>query len=565
MGRTTPTPQDFLALNAAACAGRDGGALRRGLLAGAVAYAQTLPASQSVPLISGLGEDSLRITTDDPMAQAYFDQGLRLILNFNHAAAVRSFRAAQQADPACAMCYWGEALALGPNINAPMAAEAVAPAYAAAQAALARIEGVSPVERALIEAVQARYAAEPPEDRSALDRAFAQAMRAAADAHPQVDLVQALAIEAMMDTQPWAYWEADGRTPAGYTEEALGRLEGVLARNPLHAPSIHLYIHLTEASENPWRAASAAERLDALGLASGHLQHMPAHTYMRVGRFRDVIEANVKAVAADEAFLRQAPDDSIYRYGYYPHNLHFVLTGAQMGGDAGLALETADKLDAALPQAFAEKVPWVIPIKAAPWFARAQFASSDALLSDPGPGEGAHPYLLAAWRYARGAGFAKLSDAAAARQEAGAIAALAQSEAIQAADGSGVPASTVLKIAELSLLGRAAVAAGRPGEAIEPLAEAAELQAKLPYSEPPWWPYPVRRSLAAAMLADGQAARAEQELMQALIESPRDAYAYWLLAKARAARGDRAGSRAAMQFFKGAWLGGRARPTLDQV
>jgi len=559
-------PQDFLALNRAACGPPTRGALRRGLIAGAGAYAQPMrtAGAKSMPLMAGLGDESFPIRTQNAMAQAYFDQGLRLLYGFNHGSALASFKAAQAADPQCAMCYWGEAVALGPNINAPMAAEAYAPAYAAAQAALARADGASPAERALIEAVQARYAAAAPEDRSTLDQAYAEAMRKVAQTHPGSDLIQVLAVEAMMDTQPWAYWEADGRTPAGHTAEMLERLEQVLRRNPMHAGAIHLYIHTTEASRDPWRAEAAAERLDAMQLRAGHLQHMPAHIYFRIGRFRDSIAANIKAVAADEAYLATLPDDGLYRYGYYPHNVHFVLTSAQMGGDGALALQMAEKLDDTLPLRMMEVAPWIVPVKAAPWFAQAQYAEPTAVLGAPRP-EGEHPYLLAAWRFARGVAAARMDDADAVRAEADEIRKLADAPQIATLAANGVPADRLLEIARLTLAGRAAMAAGAPAQAIAPLEQAADLQATLPYTEPPWWPYPVRRTLGAALLLSDQPARAEQEFVQTLVESPSDAFAYWGLAQARAAQGDRSGGKAAMRFFRTVWLGGRERPTLQSL
>ena len=199
-------------------------------------------------------------------------------------------------------------------------------------------------------------------------------MARAADRFPENDLIQVLAAEAAMDTQPWDYWQPGGREPKGRAGDAIARIETVLARSPNNAGAIHLYIHLAEASSDPWRSEAAAERLGAAAPQAGHLVHMPGHIYYRVGRFRDSIRANIEAVAADEAYIRSADPSPIYRYGYYPHNVHFVMTSAAMGGDGRMALEYADRLDQSVPMEMAQAVALAQPVKAAPWFARAQFA-----------------------------------------------------------------------------------------------------------------------------------------------------------------------------------------------
>jgi hypothetical protein len=286
------------------------------------------------------------------------------------------------------MCFWGEAFALGPNINAPMNAADNAAAYGAARAAQARKAGATPLEQALIDAIQARYARTAPENRAALDAVFADASARVADRFPNDDLAQIIAAEAAMDTQPWDYWQNNGREPKGRMAAGIARIERVLARSPNNAGANHLYIHLVEASTNPWRAEGAAERLAKATTQAGHLVHMPAHIYYRVGRFHDSIRANIAASAADESYIRVANASPMYRYGYYPHNLHFVLTSAAMGGDGRTALQYADRLDAAVPVEMAAAIAISQPVKAAPWFARAQFATPESILAAPPPPEG---------------------------------------------------------------------------------------------------------------------------------------------------------------------------------
>lgn len=546
------------------CNSRDSGALWRASLArmltSAEAYAQTLPAAGDAPppLMAGLGDAHFPIRTTHPLAQDYFDQGLRYTHAFNHAEALRAFRYAQQLDPTCAMCAWGEAFALGPNINAAMEPGDHAPAYAAARRAHDLRAGASPAELALIEAMQTRYAATPPENRAPLDAAFADAMAAAADRLPENDFIQTVAAEAAMNTQPWDYWEAGGRQPKGRIGAALARVETVLARSPNNAGAIHLYIHLVEASADPWRSEAAAQRLARTAPQAGHLVHMPAHIYYRVGRFRDSIRANIDAIAADEAFFRAAEASPLYRYGYYSHNVHFVLTSAAMAGDARMALEYADKLDAAVPMEMAQLVALAQPVKAAPWFARAQFGDPESMLAAEAPPE-AVSYVFGAWRFARGAAFARLGRADAARAEAEALGQLIATGDFSAVEAAAIPAKDVLEVYRVLLLARAHMSEGAYPAAITELRRAVQLQQQIPYMEPPFVYYPIRRTLGAAYLLNGQPALAEMEFLQTLIESPSDAYAYWGLSEARRARGDRVGASAARQMFNGAFLGQRGR------
>lgn len=546
------------------CSTSDSSGLWRASLArmitSAEAYAQAISADANAPpqLMAGLGDAHLQITTTHPLAQQYFDQGLRYSHAFNHAEAVRAFRYAQQLDPTCAMCAWGEAFALGPNINAPMEAGDHAPAYAAARRAHALRAGASPAEQALITAIQTRYAARPPANRAPLDAAFADAMAAAADRLPENDFIQVIAAEAAMDTQPWDYWEAGGREPKGRIGGALARVEAVLARNPTNAGAIHVYIHLVEASADPWRAEAPAQRLARTAPQAGHLVHMPAHIYYRVGRFRDSMRANIDAIAADEAFFRTAEASPLYRYGYYSHNVHFVLTSAAMAGDARTTLEYADKLDDAVPMEMAQTVALAQPVKAAPWFARAQFGDPESVLAAPAPPDGVS-YVEGAWRFARGAALARLGRADAARAEAEALRQLIEAGDFADAEAAAVPARAVLEIYRLLLLARAHMSEGAHQAAIAELRHAVEMQQTIPYMEPPFVYYPIRRTLGAAYLLNGQPALAEMEFLQTLIESPSDAYAYWGLAEARRARGDRAGASAARQMFNSVFLGQRGR------
>jgi len=526
------------------------------------AYAQTMPAREGAPppLMRGLGDAHLDVTTANPQAQAYFNQGLRLLHGFNHLEAARAFRAAQAADANCAMCYWGEAFALGPNINAPMDNADNPAAFAAARNALARMEGASDKEKALIEAIQVRYVRNAPPSRAGLDAAYADAMVAVANQFPDDDVVQTIAVEAAMDTQPWDYWANGGATPKGRTADMVQRLETVLARSPNDTGAIHLYIHVVEASTDPWRAERAAERLGRLTPNAGHLVHMPAHIYYRVGRFRDSIDANIEAVRVDEQYLRAQNASPIYQYGYYTHNVHFVMASAQMAGDSRRALDYAARLDRALPTEMAAQVVMAQPVKAAVWYARAQFEQPGAILSAPAPQAGVD-LVVGAWRYARGMAHLRQGRAADAREEADLIGRLRQTGDFAQLNAGGVPAQDVLEVYRRVLMGKAALLERNYPAAIAELEAAVTMQAAIPYMEPPYIYYPVRRTLGAAYLLAGQPARAEVQFLQTLTESPSDAYAYWGLSEARRARGDGRGRSAARSLFSAAYLGDDGRVT----
>lgn len=270
------------------------------------------------PLWDNLGSVTFPVTTTDPQAQQYFDQGLRLAYAFNHAEAHRAFRAARRLDPDCALCYWGEALVLGPNINAPMEDKALAPALAALEQAQAKAGGASAKEQALIAALGKRYSEDPKSVRAALDAAYAEAMGEVAARFADDAQIAVLYAEALMDLQPWDYWAVGGVQPKGRTAEILALLEGVLAKNPDHPGAIHYYIHMVEASSKPERAEAYARRLPSAMPGAGHLVHMPFHVLYRIGKYQDALAANKAAVAADEAYLAEAAPEGLYPQAYYP-------------------------------------------------------------------------------------------------------------------------------------------------------------------------------------------------------------------------------------------------------
>ncbi|WP_374657528.1 tetratricopeptide repeat protein [Phenylobacterium sp.] len=536
------------------CATRDGGRafLRRLLAAQAVAA----PASQAgpIPLYEDLTKSSFPLTTADPQARRYFSQGLLLTYGFNHAGAVRSFREAQKLDPSCAMCWWGEAVALGPNINAPMDERDREAALAAMDKAMALRERASPVERSLIEAVARRYSRDPKADRAALDGAYADAMLDAARRFPADDDVAVLAAEAAMDTTPWNYWEADKKTPIGRSGEAVRLIETVLARNPAHVQAAHLYIHLLESADAK-RAEAAADRLGApLAPSAAHLVHMPSHIYQVRGRYLDSMRVNVAAARADEAFIRSAGDHGLVRYGYYPHNVHFIVTSAQMAGDMDAAIAEASRLRGLLDVETSAKIGWVQVIDAAPYQAMAQFAAPQAILDMPAP-DTRLPYAAAMRHYARAVAYAQMRDAKGFEAELAAMEALPKRGAFADLIAQGVPAGDLTILAAAVARGRLATAQGRYGEAVDHYRKAVAIEATLPYQEPPYWYYPVNQSLGAALFLAGRPAEASEAFRAALAQTPRNGWALYGLARSEAAQGRKADAQAARQALAGAWAG----------
>jgi tetratricopeptide (TPR) repeat protein len=508
------------------------------------------------PLFDNLGRLSWAITTSEPQAQAFFDQGLRLAYGFNHAEARRAFRQAQKLDPACAMCFWGEAFVLGPNINAPMGPAASAPALAALQQAQARAGKAGDKEQALIAALAERYSADPKAERAVLDKAWAAALGKVAQRFPDDNDIAVFHAEALMDTQPWDYWADGGKTAKGRAADIVGALERVLTRAPDHPGGIHLYIHAVEASDRPERAEPHADRLAALMPGAGHIVHMPAHIYFRVGRYLDALEANKRAVAIDEAYIAAERPVGTYPIGYYPHNVHFLMAAAQMAGDGATVLQAAARLGEIVSPETAAAFPPAQPVMAAPYFAHAQFAAPEAVLALPSPQQ-APPYVRAMWRYARGVALAKLGRLDEAAGEIKGIDGIERQGGLASLTSAGIPATGVLNLAREVIAARIAQARGDQAAAIAAFERAALVQDGLSYMEPPYWYYPVRQSLGAALLAAGRIDDAEAAFRDTLRRTPNNGWAIYGLVEVAKVRGDVPRQQQEEARLARAWIGDR--------
>ena len=526
-----------------------------GPFSNAVPDAESIAHADANPvLVDNLGTLHYAITTAKPMAQKFFNQGLRFAYAFNHLEAVRAFRKARTLDPDCAICYWGEALVLGPNINAPMDAASVAPAFDAVSKARALAGKASPKERALIEALSLRYAQEAPADRVPLDQAYADAMEKVAANYPDDEQITMLFAESLMDLQPWDYWEAGGAQPKGRGGDIVALLEKVMKKSPDHPGAIHYYIHLTEASSDPARAVPHAQRLGRLMPGAGHVVHMPFHTFYRVGMYKEAVEANRQAVVADEAYIARSAPVGIYPQGYYPHNVHSLMMSAQMAGDGATVIESANKLEQVVSDAAAKNIAWVQPIKAAPYFAHAQFSDVKTILALADPGA-EFPFVQAMRHYARGVGLANAVDVGAAQAELDAIVKLEQMADFSNLIAGYVPAKEILQVAQHVVRARIAQADKDLRGAIKHFEAAVALADALAYTEPPYWYYPIRQSLGAVQLLAGDLDNAEHTFRASLVRAPNNGWALYGLTEVFKRRGDEASAKAAQQLLDKAWMG----------
>jgi tetratricopeptide (TPR) repeat protein len=509
------------------------------------------------PLFQGMGAYTRKISTRSEAANRYFNQGMVLAFGFNHAESIRSFRAAQRLDPECAMCFWGEALATGPNINVTSKGKAVMSdaerksAFAAINRALALKDGATPLEQALIEAQAKRYNGDPATDRAPLDQAYAEAMGKVVATYPEDDDAAAIYSEALMNTMPWDYWSADG-TPKPETEKVIATLERIIARSPDHPLALHLYIHAVEASTDPGRAEDEADRLANLVPGSGHLVHMPAHIYWRVGRYDDAASANVRAAGVDEEYIAACNAQGFYPALYYPHNIHFLWAATSMAGQSKMAIEAGRKVAANVRMEQIEQFPTVEFFKTIPLLTLTQFGKWSDILAETAPPTDLD-YSNAIWRYARGIAMANTGDIEGAQAERAKLAAVKDSVQIRFLDSADYPASVLLNIADDLLQGEMALKSGDADLAVSHFERAVEKQDALPYMEPPFWYYPTRQSLGQALLEAGRPAEAEAIYRKDLQDYPRNGWSMSGLATALEQQGKTDEAAATKAAFAVIW------------
>jgi tetratricopeptide (TPR) repeat protein len=520
-------------------------------LMAAAAHAGKRPA----PVFDGLGNHHHPITASSKEAQRYFDQGLMLCYAFNHKEAIRSFRAAASLDPDCAMAYWGVAYAYGPHVNKPMTEEDTANAWKALQQALAAKAKGDAKEQAYIEALSKRYQEKHESDRSALDKAYAAAMRDVAKAYPDDLDAQVLLAEALMDTMPWDYWLKD-RSPKPETEEALAAMRYVMSRYPNHPGATHMYIHAVEAGPHPEQAIPAADLLSNFAPDAGHLVHMPSHIYARVGRYHDAVVSNERAVKADKSYIRHCAAQGFYPGVYYPHNVHFLWFANMLEGRSVEALSAAHKVAqyAAELRCGPTQVLEAPRFRHLPWITLVKFGRWDEVLAVSEPAS-TNTFIMdrIMWHFARGVSSAAKKQADDAASELEAMKKLIHSDDAKALDNPHFPAGGVLQVAEHMLAGKVAAARGNSAEAITALQKAVEAEDALPYMEPPYWPFPTRPALGAAYLQSGDGARAEQTFRDDLKKLPRNGWGLFGLEQSLRQQNKAAAAESVQREFKQAW------------
>lgn len=514
------------------------------------------------PMFDNLGDHHRTISTYLPAAQRYFDQGLRLMFAFNLEEAERSFRAAVAIDPTCAICSWGVALALGPHINFPATPERTVAAAAAIAEAKARAEGATPVERALIAALASRYsdpAPTTPEGQTALDTAYAEAMRATAKAFPHDADIAYLTAEALLDLHPWDLYETDG-TAKAWTPEIVALLEVALAGAPSHPGLCHLYIHAVEASLHPERAVGAAERLRAGMPGAGHLVHMPSHIFQRVGRYADSALANERAVAADGGYLPQAGNFLIYPM-YAAHNHQFLWFAAQMEGRSAAAYAAARDTAARLPLEMLRAMPGYDGWLAYPVWTLVRFGRWQGVLAEPLP-PAEFAYASAVAHIARAIAQARLGNLEEAGKESAEAErnfALLPAEATQGFN----PVTALAQIARDLSGAEMARSRGDWDAAIARLTEAVGLEDALRYDEPTDWYFPVRHVLGPMLLEAGRNPVAEALFRADLGRNPENGWALTGLAAALRRQGKENEAAAVDRRLGFAWS--RADLDLDRL
>ena len=521
------------------------------------------PKAKPATLMTGYGNWHHPVSTKNAPAQAFFDQGLRLIYAFNHNEAMRSFRRAAELDPKLAMAYWGIAEAVGPNYNEPASEDRFAQAHAAIEKAQTLGADASESDQAYITALAKRFPADPKSDLRAAAEQYRDAMRDVVKRFPDDLDAATLFAEAGMNLHPWGLWRPDG-TPEEGTEEIVSTLESVIRREPNHLGAIHYYIHSVEASSSPERALAGANRLAQLAPAAGHIVHMPAHIYIRTGDYEAAVKTNQKAALADQAYIKAGAAEGIYSMMYYSHNLHFIAMAAAMNGNY-LESRRGAQLLAANVGPHVKEMPPLEGFMTVPLAVEVRFHKWNEILKAPQPDPAMHTATVF-WHFARGlalAGAGKLEEAEAEHKF------VAEAEEKTPPDAIfQMPINNktkdILKIAENVLGAKISLAKGDMDATVNQLRAAVAVQDSLKYDEPQDWFYPVRESLGAVLLKIGDDAGAEETFRADLDRNPRNPRSLFGLEQALKAMDRNYDAGFVRKQFDANWKGA-ARPTVDDL
>ncbi|HEY1262211.1 MAG TPA: hypothetical protein VGF06_01740 [Terriglobales bacterium] len=521
-------------------------------------------AAQPVTLVTGLGDLHHPVSTKNPLAQKFFDQGLRFLYSFNHDEAARSFRHAAELDPKLAIAWWGVAESVGPNYNDPADDARFAEAHAAVQKAMELSADASPAEKAYIEAMAKRFPADPKADRRKAAEEYRDAMRDVAKTYPDDLDAATLFAEAGMNLHPWGLWNVDGTAHEG-TDEIVATLESVLKRDPNHLGANHYYIHAVEASNNPDRAMPSAGRLGALAPGAGHIVHMPAHVYIRTGDYDTAVKVNEQAASVDRAYIKATGAQGIYPMMYYSHNLHFIAMCAAMNGNYLEAKKNADLLSAHVGPGV-KSMPPLEGFMTIPLAVDVRFHRWADILKTPKPDPGMQVTTVF-WHFAQGmalAGTGKITEAEAEHKFLSDAVAITPDDAVFAMPINN-KTKDILTIARDVLGAKISLAKKDLPGAIGQLRNAVAVQDTLKYGEPPDWFFPVRESLGAALLMSGDNAEAEKVFRDDLARNPRNPRSLFGLEQALKAQDKDYDAGFVQRQFKTAWKGGATALKLEDL
>jgi tetratricopeptide (TPR) repeat protein len=515
------------------------------------AHGQSKPAT----LMTGVGNARHPVSVSNPEAQEFFDQGLRLIYDFNHDEAARSFQRAAELDSKLAIAYWGIAEAVGPNYNDPASEERFKQAHQAIQKAVDLSDHASPSEQAYIQAMAKRFPADPKADLKKAAEDYHVAMREVMKKYPDDLDAATLFAESGMNLHPWGLWHVDG-TPEAGTEEVVATLESVIRRDPNHLGAIHYYIHATEASSNPERALAYANKLASLAPNAGHIVHMPSHVYIRTGDYEAAVKTNEEAATVDRAYIQASGVQGIYPMMYYSHNLHFIAMCASMNGNYAEAKKNADLLVANVaphvkdmpPLEGFMTIPMAVDIRFHKW-------NEVLAMAEPDP---AMKITTGFWHFARGmalAGTGKLNEAEAEYKIVSEAEQNTPPDVVFAAPINN-KAKDIMKISEDVLGAKIAMARKDNLQAISLLTAAVAIQDTLKYGEPPDWFFPVRESLGGVLLINGDATGAEKVFRADLDRNPRNPRSLFGLQQALKAQNRNYDAGFVEAEFHDSWKGG---------
>jgi len=525
-----------------------------GLLALILFFSCSSDQKKQAPLFNNLGTLNFPITTNSELAQKYFDQGIILAYGFNHEEAFRSFEEVARLDSNCAMAYWGMAYVLGPNINLPMDAGVVHTAYEAIQKAISLLDNETQREKDYVTALSKRYSAEVLEDRTPLDQAYSDAMRNLSAKYPDGLDAATMFAESIMNLHPWDYWLKDG-TAQPWTPELVAILEGVIQKNPDHHGANHLYIHAVEASKNPHRGLASADKLRFLAPGAGHLVHMPAHIYIRTGKYHEGSLANIRAVKSDEEYINQCNQQGFYPLSYYPHNYHFLWATATLEGDSKTAIDAAIKTSQKPPDSLMSVCGYetLQHFAAIPLYAFVTFGKWEKILDYEKPNDD-RPYIVAVWHYARAMAFIAANNIAEAEKEIISLESFRGNETIDSLLIWGFNSAGILiDIAIETARGELAAKKKNYSEAIAHLQKAVEYEYSLQYDEPPTWFYPCRQNLGAVLIEAGKYDEAEKIYRENLADIPDNGWGLFGLQQALLKQGKTDEAAEVKKRFNEAW------------